>query len=36
MVTTTILRGSRGTWSLPNLLTYGRVAAVPIVVGCLF
>jgi CDP-diacylglycerol--glycerol-3-phosphate 3-phosphatidyltransferase/cardiolipin synthase len=36
MVTTTILRGSRGTWSLPNLLTYGRVAAVPVVVGCLF
>ena len=36
MVTTTFLRGPRGTWSLPNLLTYGRVAAVPIVVGCLF
>ena len=29
------LRGSRGTWSLPNLLTYGRVVAVPVVVGCL-
>jgi CDP-diacylglycerol--glycerol-3-phosphate 3-phosphatidyltransferase/cardiolipin synthase len=23
-------------WQLPNLLTYGRVLAVPIVVGCLF
>ncbi len=23
-------------WQLPNLLTYGRVAAVPVVVGCLF
>ena len=23
-------------WSLPNLLTYGRVACVPLVVGCLF
>ena len=23
-------------WKLPNLLTYGRVAAVPVVVGCLF
>src|SRR4051794_9316491 len=36
MVATTIARGSGQTWSLPNLLTYGRVAAVPIVVGCLF
>jgi cardiolipin synthase len=36
MVATTIFRGSDRTWSLPNLLTYGRVAAVPIVVGCLF
>jgi cardiolipin synthase len=24
------------TWSLPNILTYGRVLAVPVVVGCLF
>jgi cardiolipin synthase (CMP-forming) len=23
-------------WSVPNLLTYGRVAAVPVVAGCLF
>jgi CDP-diacylglycerol--glycerol-3-phosphate 3-phosphatidyltransferase/cardiolipin synthase len=36
MVTTTISRGTRQTWSVPNLLTYGRVAAVPVVVGCLF
>ena len=36
MAVTTIARGSRQTWSLPNLLTYGRVAAVPVVVGCLF
>jgi cardiolipin synthase (CMP-forming) len=26
----------RGPWSLPNLLTYGRIAAVPAVVGLLF
>jgi CDP-diacylglycerol--glycerol-3-phosphate 3-phosphatidyltransferase/cardiolipin synthase len=25
-----------GPYSLPNLLTYGRVVAVPVVVGCLF
>ena|SRR5271157_2304263 len=36
MAITTISRGSGGTWSVPNLLTYGRVAAVPVVVGCLF
>ncbi len=23
-------------WSVPNILTYGRVAAVPVVAGCLF
>ena len=23
-------------WQLPNLLTYGRMAAIPVVVGCLF
>jgi cardiolipin synthase (CMP-forming) len=23
-------------WSLPNILTYGRIVAVPIVVGCMF
>jgi cardiolipin synthase (CMP-forming) len=36
MAITTISRGSSRTWSLPNLLTYGRVAAVPVVVGLLF
>ncbi|VTZ21456.1 CDP-diacylglycerol--glycerol-3-phosphate 3-phosphatidyltransferase [Methylocella tundrae] len=36
MAMTTISRGSGRTWSVPNLLTYGRVAAVPVVVGCLF
>ncbi len=36
MAMTTISRGSGQTWSVPNLLTYGRVAAVPVVVGCLF
>ncbi len=28
--------GRRGPWSLPNLLTYGRIAAVPAVVALLF
>ncbi len=33
----TILARSPGlTWSVPNILTYGRVAAVPVVAGCLF
>jgi len=36
MAITTVSRGSGRTWSVPNLLTYGRVAAVPVVVGCLF
>lgn len=36
MAITAISTGSSRTFSLPNLLTYGRVAAVPIVVGCLF
>lgn len=36
MASTTISNGSSRTWSLPNLLTYGRVAAVPVVVACLF
>ena len=29
-------RSSGGPWSLPNLLTYGRVVAVPVVVALLF
>jgi cardiolipin synthase (CMP-forming) len=36
MAITTVARGPGLTWSLPNLLTYGRVAAVPVVAGCLF
>lgn len=36
MAMTTVSRGSGRTWSVPNLLTYGRVIAVPVVVGCLF
>ena len=26
----------RGPWSLPNLLTYGRILAIPALVGLLF
>ncbi len=36
MAITTISSGPSRTWSLPNLLTYGRLAAVPVVVGLLF
>ncbi|WP_026607219.1 CDP-diacylglycerol--glycerol-3-phosphate 3-phosphatidyltransferase [Methylocapsa acidiphila] len=36
MAITTLSTHPSRTWSLPNLLTYGRVAAVPVVVGCLF
>ncbi|PNG24422.1 CDP-diacylglycerol--glycerol-3-phosphate 3-phosphatidyltransferase [Methylocella silvestris] len=36
MAITTMTRGPGHAWSVPNLLTYGRVVAVPIVVGCLF
>jgi cardiolipin synthase (CMP-forming) len=36
MAITTVARGPGLTWSLPNLLTYGRVMAVPVVAGCLF
>jgi CDP-diacylglycerol--glycerol-3-phosphate 3-phosphatidyltransferase/cardiolipin synthase len=36
MAITTISSGPSRAWSLPNLLTYGRMAAVPVVVGCLF
>lgn len=36
MAISTISSGTTSTWSVPNLLTYGRVAAVPVVVGCLF
>lgn len=33
---TSISGGRSHRWSLPNLLTYGRIAAVPLVVACLF
>jgi cardiolipin synthase (CMP-forming) len=36
MTITVIARGPGLVWSVPNLLTYGRVAAVPVVAGCLF
>ena len=36
MAMTSISRGSDRLWSLPNLLTYGRLAAVPLMVACLF
>jgi cardiolipin synthase (CMP-forming) len=36
MVVSSFARGSRRSVNLPNLLTYGRVVAVPLVVGCLF
>lgn len=29
-------KGASHRWSLPNLLTYGRIVAVPLVVACLF
>ncbi|HXW72475.1 MAG TPA: CDP-diacylglycerol--glycerol-3-phosphate 3-phosphatidyltransferase [Methylocella sp.] len=32
---TTLAKKPGLTWSLPNLLTYGRVLAVPVVAGCL-
>ena len=36
MAITTVARGPGLAWSVPNLLTYGRVVAVPVVAGCLF
>jgi cardiolipin synthase (CMP-forming) len=36
MAVTTFARGTGLAWSLPNILTYGRVLAVPAVAGCLF
>ena len=29
-------QGSAGAWSLPNILTYGRILAVPAIVACFF
>ena len=36
MAITTMSQRGGHQWSLPNLLTYGRVAAVPVVVACLY
>lgn len=36
LAVTTLAEGSGLAWSVPNILTYGRVAAVPVVAGCLF
>ncbi len=36
MAMTSLSHGGGHHWSLPNLLTYGRVVAVPVVVTCLF
>lgn len=36
MAVTTLARGTGIAWSVPNILTYGRVVAVPAVAGCLF
>jgi CDP-diacylglycerol--glycerol-3-phosphate 3-phosphatidyltransferase/cardiolipin synthase len=36
MAVTSLEKGSNQAWSVPNILTYGRVAAVPVVAGCLF
>jgi cardiolipin synthase len=36
MAITTISRNLGVAWNVPNILTYGRVAVVPVVVGCLF
>ena len=33
---TSISNGASHRWSLPNLLTYGRIVAVPLVVACMF
>ena len=36
MAMTSISGGASHRWSLPNLLTYGRIVAVPLVVACMF
>ena len=36
MAMTTIARGGSHRWSLPNILTYGRIVAVPLVAACMF
>src|SRR5437660_6492640 len=29
-------RAARRSWSLPNILTYARIAAIPVVIGCIY
>ena len=36
MAMTSTSQGGSHRWSLPNLLTYGRIVAVPLVVACMF
>lgn len=36
MAMTSVSRSGGHAWSLPNILTYGRVVAVPVVAACLF
>ena len=36
MTTTTTPASSARAFALPNILTYGRIAAVPVVVGCMY
>lgn len=36
MAISTLARSPGLAWSVPNLLTYGRIVAVPVVAGCLF
>ena len=36
MAMTSISGGASHRWSLPNILTYGRIVAVPLVVACMF
>jgi CDP-diacylglycerol--glycerol-3-phosphate 3-phosphatidyltransferase/cardiolipin synthase len=36
MAMTSTSNGARHRWSLPNILTYGRIVAVPMVVACLY
>ena len=36
MAMTTTSQGGSHRWSLPNILTYGRIVAVPLVVACMF
>ena len=35
-IATTRGAARKTSWSLPNILTYGRIAAIPVVVGCIY